>query len=186
MPEPVLSDLEKLEALVNACGDPREGYSFDEWLHTTTQLQILAYGRDPADVEGDEMADFARWNMFAAIAEIVEMSEEIGWKPWATSRLVNREAMIGEAVDALHFLANLLRMVGCSGAELTRAYKAKQLKNLQRQIKGYDGVKEKCAYCHRELDRLPTGPYGCSAPDCVGQDKLYCSEDHHRNWVNAQ
>lgn len=111
-------------------------YSFKDWLNSTAVLQIVAYDRDPAELEGDEAADFYRWNAFALISELIEQSNEIGWKPWATARYVNRDQFISEMVDLLHFAGNILRMVECTGEELTAAYKAKQLKNLARQVGG--------------------------------------------------
>lgn len=144
-------------------------YRFSDWIQSTADLQTEAYGSDPIqllrvrvaaddDYEGhfyveEEGADFFRWNAFALVSEVVEMSEEIGWKPWATNRDVDRTKLIGEAVDAMHFLANILRMVGCTGNELTNAYKSKQMRNLERQQKGYTG-KDKCGRCHRELDQV--------------------------------
>ena len=122
-------------------------YSFEDWLRSTADLQMEAYGRDPAQLtdasctrfEDPEGNIFFAWNCFALMSEVVEMSEEVGWKPWASSRHVNRERVIEEAVDAMHFLGNILRMVHCTGGELTAAYKAKQEENLRRQQEGYDG-----------------------------------------------
>lgn len=139
-----------------------EVYSFQDWLETTMRLQKAAYDHnypdDWVDDEGnlnERGRDTATWNLWAAVSELVEMGDEFGWKPWASSRHVNREQIIKEAVDLLHFVANLLTMASCTGQELTTAYRAKQLKNLARQIEGYDGVTGKCANCHRELSDVP-------------------------------
>ena len=151
-----------------------DGYTFTQWLETTALLQIIAYGRDPRDlVEDDghgqlteEGAEFFRWNVLAAQAELVELLNEAGWKPWATSRHFNREQIIGEAVDALHFIANLLRMTGCTGHELSARYRGKQLVNLDRQIASYDGVTGKCRVCKRDLAESRCTPTTCSGGDC--------------------
>lgn len=157
-------------------------YTFTEWINSTGDLQTIAYGQDPRDISlGDEFKDFARWNTMAAVAELVEFLDEVPWKPWASTLELDRRAAIGEIVDAMHFIGNLLRLLDVRGDELTAAYKAKQLKNLQRQIDGYDGKKEKCGYCNRELD-IPEGVtirYSCSAPGCKAQGQ-YCSTAHHR------
>lgn len=131
-------------------------YTFGDWLESTAALQRAAYARDPRDhVQGGEFgpegAAYFTWNAWALVVELGEMAGEVGWKPWATSRHVNREQVVAEAVDALHFMGNLLRMVDCTGEELTAAYKAKQLKNLRRQQEGYDGVSAKCRSCGRDV-----------------------------------
>lgn len=128
-----------------------ECYSFADWIHSTAELQMQGYGCDPAALEGDDMAEFARWNVLATTDEMHEFLNEIGWKPWATSRHVNRDQAVGEIVDALHFIGNLLRMLNVTGRELTSRYKAKQLINLERQLAGYDGVSTKCPSCKRDL-----------------------------------
>jgi hypothetical protein len=127
------------------------------------KLQIQGFGKDPALLEGDERATFMTWNSFALVCELVESMDETGWKPWATSRHMNREAFIAEMVDLLHFVGNLIlcaapvydsgyvdvpRLAG----EVWRAYEAKHEVNLKRQEDGYDGVSGKCQLCHRELD----------------------------------
>jgi hypothetical protein len=126
-----------------------DDYTFSDWLSSTALLQMEAYGKDPGLLVNNDITEFNdaegniffAWNSFAMMAEVVEMADEVGWKPWATSRHINRERVIEEAVDAMHFLGNILRMVRCTGGELTEAYKAKQEKNLQRQQEGYDGRK---------------------------------------------
>lgn len=129
------------------------GKLFNEWLEETRQLQIEAYGRDPGTLEGDERIEFIRWNVLAATAELVEMLDETGWKPWATSRHVNEDAAIGEAVDVLHFVANLLLAFRCSDAELDDRYVTKMDINRARMSSGkYDGVSGKCPTCRRALD----------------------------------
>jgi hypothetical protein len=147
-----------------------DDYTFGDWLGSTQDLQLAAYGLDwPSFVEDGLLTEegavaVITRGSYAAIAEIVEMTDEVGWKPWATGRHVNREAVVREAVDVLHFVGNVLSMVGCSGEELTAAYKAKQLKNLQRQVEGYDGVSSKCPKCRREL----------SDNTLLGNGRRYC------------
>jgi hypothetical protein len=128
-------------------------YTFEEWIASTAMLQTIGFGKDPADIPmGDEWKDFVRWNTMAAVAELGEFLDEVPWKPWASNLELNRDAAIGELVDAMHFIGNILQLLMVTGPELTAAYKNKQLKNLRRQVVGYDGKKEKCGYCHRELD----------------------------------
>lgn len=115
---------------------------------------------DPALLEGDQMADFMRWNAFALIDEISEAMQEVGWKPWATSRHINKEAFLKEMVDAFHFFMNLL-ICGTQGLPssiiadtFTRLYLEKNAENARRQVEGYDGVEEKCPHCRRDLQSV--------------------------------
>lgn len=113
----------------------------------------------PLDLDPEARADFIRWNHTALIAELGEMLNEVGWKPWASSRHVNAEAALRELVDAWHFFMNLMLAVGGSvgWTEIQIAdlfslyYLEKREKNIQRQQEGYDGVSSKCPRCHREL-----------------------------------
>lgn len=136
-----------------------DDYTFDQWITSTGDLQIVAYGQHPHDWIGDdgrmteEGMDFViRKGAWAAVVELVELTNEAAWKPWASTRHARRAAIIKEAVDVLHFVGNLLCMVDCTGEELTAEYRSKQLKNLQRQIDGYDGTSDKCPHCARVLD----------------------------------
>lgn len=139
-------------------------YTFTDWLTSTRELQEEAYGAHYDKFTDEERADSLLMNLYAAQAEIVELGEECGWKPWAKPRgWVNREAMIREAVDVLHFVGNLLTHVQCTGEELTAAYKAKQQTNLQRQRDGYDGVTSKCPDCHRDYAEAACEPGVCYA-----------------------
>jgi dUTPase len=145
-----------------------DDYTFHDWLQSTEDLQAHAYNLywpDFLDSNG-EITDegrhaFVGRGAFAAIVELVELAQEVGWKEWATSRHVNREQVIGEAVDVMHFLANILAMVQTTGPELTERYKAKQQKNLDRQLQGYTGA-DKCPECFRDKAEA----YECDRVNC--------------------
>ena len=136
---------------------------FENWLRLQLQLQINAYDQDPRALEGEARTGFLLWNSFAATDEIHEAMQEVGWKPWASSRHVNEDLMLGELVDALHFVGNMvLAAAGQSkespeqlASKLWRMYQAKVQVNLQRQVDGYDGIKDKCPICKRELIGKP-------------------------------
>lgn len=93
-------------------------------------------------------------NHTAAVVELSEFMQEVGWKEWATPRgWVNRDAALGELVDVGHFLANLLCALDVSDAEWEHAYRAKQDVNRRRMRSGtYDGVSGKCPSCRRAYD----------------------------------
>lgn len=123
------------------------------------QLQVDAHDADPLTMTNEERVVFIRWNVLALENELHEMLQEVGWKPWATSRHVNEQAALRELVDAFHFLMNLALAIAPRGWDVTQItdefvteYLFKRLKNQKRQEDGYDGVTGKCPTCHREVD----------------------------------
>lgn len=129
------------------------------------QLVMPPPNRVPADLRGDDRAQFVTWNMFAIEDELHEAIAEMGWKPWATSRHLNGPEMLKEMVDAWHFFMNVLLVIGGemgwtteqTADEFTKMYIAKNAENIRRQEDGYDGVSSKCPQCHRELTELASG-----------------------------
>lgn len=131
------------------------GWTFEDWIMRTRVLQKEAYGADPVGLSGKEREEYVRWNVLAAEDELHEALAEISWKPWAKSEFFNREQFVGEMVDVLHFVGNLLAVANVTGTELTTRYSSKQDKNRERQRDGYDGVSGKCKGCKRDLLELP-------------------------------
>lgn len=116
-------------------------------------LQIEAYGKHPKDITDPiERIQFFKDMHIAITDELHEALAEMGWKPWATSRHFNDEAVKGELVDAFHFFMNLCMAAGMDAEELMEKYHLKREKNIKRQIDGYDGVSTKCPGCGRALD----------------------------------
>lgn len=121
-------------------------------------------GGDPYHMSDEELAQFITWNHTALIVELGEMLNEVGWKPWASSRHCDGIRAIEEMVDAFHFFLNTLLALGAwsgmpvdSVAQIfTQGYQDKNRKNLQRQIEGYDGVGGKCRNCHRDFEEVPS------------------------------
>lgn len=146
---------EMLGDVADELDEGRTSLSFHEWIELQASLQRAIGVGDPKDL-GPTPARmyFVLWNMWALADELHEAMDEMPWKPWATSTRFDRKAVIREIVDAMHFLANILRVVDCTGAELTTEYLRKNLVNLQRQTKGYDGKTGKCGACGRELSDL--------------------------------
>lgn len=144
---------------------PRKDHMQD-WLDSQSELQHKMPSAHPTDLysqaheapyptDEDRMPaiDFIHWNVTALVDELHELLGEIGWKPWAKSRHINLEAARGEAIDAMHFLANIFLVLGLDDAEeVLRRYHAKHKKNAARQEAGYDGVSTKCPGCGRALD----------------------------------
>jgi hypothetical protein len=121
-------------------------------LEMQRQLQVKHYGKDPADLSGEERALFIKDMVLALTDELHEALQEVGWKPWATSRHVNDEAFKGELIDAWHFFMNLILVSGMDPFDFMQRYISKHDKNASRQEAGYDGVADKCPGCRRALD----------------------------------
>lgn len=102
---------------------------------------------------------YIRDMVLACTDELHEALNEVGWKPWASSRHVNLEAFRGELIDALHFLLNLFLLADLDAAGILDRYLAKNERNAQRQEEGYDGVSGKCPSCKRALDDGSDGDY---------------------------
>lgn len=114
---------------------------FGEWITLTGELQREAFGVEPSELTADPEAlgDYLHLNITGAFTEVAEISEVVGWKPWAKTRgWVNREELVKETVDVLHFLANLLWISGVTGVELDAAYRKKLGINAGRQAEGYE------------------------------------------------
>jgi hypothetical protein len=67
--------------------------------------------------------------------------------------------LLKEAVDVLHFVANIIVAAGGTDEQLNKFYAEKMEKNKQRQLNGYK-VKDigvKCAMCSRAIDDVGVG-----------------------------
>ena len=141
---------------------------FKQWLNETKVLQEEVYHADfdhfAWDGEDtDKIVNLVHYidTMFAAtVHEMIELHDETSWKPWQHDEpYVNRNAVMKEAIDALHFISNILCAVGVTDDELTQEYLKKMQINRDRQerAEGYHvlaaGVK--CLACKRALDDVP-------------------------------
>jgi NTP pyrophosphatase (non-canonical NTP hydrolase) len=117
-------------------------------------LQISSFGGDPANLDQESKIEYIKSMTLAASDELHEALAEVGWKPWATSRHINRDAYLGELIDVLHFLVNLCLVVGADADEIAERYAEKSSRNVKRQAEGYDGVTGKCEACKRALDDI--------------------------------
>lgn len=109
-------------------------------------------GHDFESMTLEERIEFIRWNAIALSGELAEALGEVGWKPWATARYIDREPYVGELIDMWKFLMNLGLVVAVTPNELMQRFRGKTLVNRTRHENGYDGVSSKCTTCHRALD----------------------------------
>lgn len=123
-----------------------------EMMKAQFEMQRDTYGIDYSKLTDEERIHHFKEMLHAFNDEMHEALGEMGWKPWATSKHFNTEAVQGEMVDGWHFFMNLMMISGLTPEKLYRMYNAKRLKNIQRQVEGYDGVSTKCAGCRRALD----------------------------------
>ena len=134
---------------------------FSQWLDETRKLQLEAYGNDLDSIEGQDLRTYLTWNHSAAVIELGELLEEVRWKPWAVWEegdpvIPDRRAFVSEAVDVLHFVANMLCAGGVTDDELDAAYRKKMQTNRDRQLRkgGYQSKRgvDKCVHCGRSFD----------------------------------
>lgn len=136
---------------------PRKITTLQDMFQNQDYLQTVVYGdgvspREYLDTNPERALQFYKDMHIAMVDELHEALNEIGWKPWATSRHFNIEAVKGELVDALHFFMNLCMVAKVTPEDLIKGYIDKSAKNIQRQAEGYDGVSTKCNLCARALD----------------------------------
>ena len=139
---------------------------FDRWLNQTKELQKNVYFINYEEMDGDDprrlrnLIEYMRWNMLAIDDELAEMRQAISWKPWQhDAPYADREEIIKEAVDVLHFVANIIVAAGGTDEVLNKYYLEKMNKNKERQMNGYK-VKDigvKCAMCSRAIDDVGVG-----------------------------
>lgn len=132
---------------------------FTDWLKETRKLQEEAFGFDYAKFDDDAtLVAYIKDMWIADIVESAELLDETTWKPWARDApQVNRKLVLKEAVDKLHFIANIITACGFSDEELDEQYASKMQQNRDRQLRkgGYfvRGVDaDKCLSCRRALD----------------------------------
>jgi hypothetical protein len=137
------------------------GILFNNWLRRTRDLQKDVYFINYEEMEGDKpqnirkLVEYMRWNMLAIDDELAEMRQAISWKPWQhDAPYADREEIVKEAVDVLHFVANIIVAAGGTDEMLDKFYIEKMERNKERQLKGYkikdQGVK--CELCTRAID----------------------------------
>lgn len=156
------------------------GILFEGWLRKTRDLQKNVYFIDFDEMAGDDprkirkLVEYMRWNMLAIDDELAEMRQAISWKPWQHDQpYADREEIVKEAVDVLHFVANIIVAAGGTDEVLDRLYLEKMEKNKKRQLEGYlvksKGVK--CSLCYRAIDDVGVGKQPDMCSKCLPKDE---------------
>lgn len=119
------------------------------WLSSTRDLQENIYNYDYDFLRhahkrgGKALVGYLDWNTTAAVQELAELREEFSWKPWAMDRpFYDRDRILAEAVDCLHFIGNILSGIGVTDEELWEAYRRKQQINRDRVASGNYSAKK--------------------------------------------
>lgn len=120
-----------------------ETFSLEQLLREQELLQALpsVLGKRPQDLEGDERVAYAKDMLLAMIVETVEVLNEVGWKSWATSRHINRNAFADELLDALHFWLNAALLINMDADEIEARWALSVEKIRGRDADGYTGKK---------------------------------------------
>ena len=156
------------------------GILFEGWLRKTRDLQKNVYFIEFDEMAGDDprrirkLVEYMRWNMLAIDDELAEMRQAISWKPWQHDEpYADREEIVKEAVDVLHFVANIIVAAGGTDEVLDRLYLEKMEKNKKRQLEGYlvksKGVK--CSLCYRAIDDVGVGKQPDMCSKCLPKDE---------------
>jgi dimeric dUTPase (all-alpha-NTP-PPase superfamily) len=126
--------------------------SLERLLSRQRALQVDSFGGDPNSFDTVTKVQYIKDMVLALTDELHEALNEITWKPWSSAEpQINRSEYVGELIDALHFLLNLLLAVGVTHNELLDRYFSKAEVNEKRQAEGYDNS-QKCDHCGRATD----------------------------------
>jgi phosphoribosyl-ATP pyrophosphohydrolase len=115
------------------------------------ELQRTLSGSDPRTRSPEEQMEYLREMFVALVSELNEAMDETGWKTWATSNHINRDAFLSEMVDLLQFWMNMVALTGATASEIRNKLERKHFINYRRLTEGYDGL-NKCPVCMRALD----------------------------------
>lgn len=122
-----------------------------EELAVGRRFSLVASDADMIEENEYRISQFKEMHI-ALGSEQQEALDEMGWKPWATSRHFNAEAVRSEIIDAWHFLMCQWLLAGGTAEMFYQEYQRKISVNINRQTEGYDGVSTKCKGCNRALD----------------------------------
>lgn len=146
------------------------------------EFQVFLYGQHPASLDTLARISYLRDMLLALQCEGVELLDEVGWKPWASSRHVNVELARSELIDIAHFLFSLAAGLGMSPKMFYTKFLEKQTENRRRALEGYTGIDEKCVLCSRDVGDV-TRATGLKPVELPHQD---VDGEEPRNWMCGQ
>lgn len=168
---------EQLHAMVDV--DPR----LDFMWRIQTDLQIKVLGCHPSELSDVDRKAYIREQSLALIKELAEALDEVGWKSWASSNHMNREAYVSElGADVMRFLMNLMLVANVTPSEFFQTFVGKAATVMDRATNGYDGVTGKCPHCRRDLGDKGVECYESNKPGM--KTGYWC--DTSKNWYDVQ
>lgn len=153
--------------------------AFTRLLARQREIQrVFLDGKTPGELEEGRKMAFLMETGTALMCEVTEALNETGWKPWASSNHINRDAYREELADIYIFLMNLMLCDDMTMMDMAHLVQAKQTKNVKRQMEGYTGVTEKCPRCKGALDGAGIECYYANDRDLYWCDKA-------KDWFHA-
>jgi len=74
----------------------------------------------------------------AMMVEVAELANEIrSFKHWSKKPMSDKDVVIDEYVDVLHFFLSIANQLGFTSEDIEQAYNRKNKVNFERQINGY-------------------------------------------------
>lgn len=118
------------------------------------ELQLALGGSHPSDRPPADQMNYLREMVLACTDELHEALTETGWKTWASTDHIHRDAYLAELIDAWQFLMNLFSLVNATATEIEHKLEIKHAINWARHRSGtYAANGEgKCPNCKRAMD----------------------------------
>jgi dimeric dUTPase (all-alpha-NTP-PPase superfamily) len=76
-------------------------------------------------------------NVLAAKVELTELLQETNWRPWKTIKEIDKNKLIEEYIDIIHFIINLALLLDITPSKLYNEYCKKNEINHKRQQQKY-------------------------------------------------
>jgi NTP pyrophosphatase (non-canonical NTP hydrolase) len=118
-------------------GNPQALTISDMFKYIKEYHGVLEYPR-PKNI--DEQMDMGRDTILALFAEVAELQESFGWKPWRPDnyKVPDKTNMKEEIVDIIFFLGGFMEIFGLDPDSIEEAFLRKLCENYDRINRGYN------------------------------------------------
>lgn len=176
-----------MDGVIQVTLDPR----FTRLLQKQNDLQAFLLAKKVNELDPPEMAQFFTTQAFAAVAEIVEVADETHWKPWSVRPdgedfVVSKTRYTGELADVFIFFMNMMLVGDVTMTELAQAVEAKQEKNVQRWLSGYNAKTTKCRGCGRSFDDEDVKCYAAVSAEETGSLPVFAFCAEKERFIDAE
>jgi hypothetical protein len=110
--------------------------NFENFAHNFSGISVMGLDLNTQKEWAEKMA----YNILASHAEHTELLEWLPWKNWKTYSLIDKtsiEEARYEAIDILHFVLNMMMLLGMTPETIYDLFMRKQAENRNRQKRGY-------------------------------------------------